>query len=55
MMNSNVIVFNFYFSSESRGLNFFKPVNEFVKKGKADNARQVKDQCKHFDRILVKQ
>ena len=50
--------YNFYFVCHpelGEGLNFFKPVNEFVKKDKANNARQVKDQCKHFDRILVKQ
>ena len=32
---------------DGEGLNFFKPVNEFVKKDKANNACQVKDQCKH--------
>ncbi len=55
MINNNVIVFNFYIYSETRDFAFFKPVDEFVKKDKHDNTSQVKDQRKHFDRILVKQ
>jgi len=56
MNNSTIVLFlwvrpdpEIIGASGQTQLYFFKPVNEFVKEGKANNARQVKDQCKHLD------